>query len=68
MCKSGVAGSAVAVGERGGDEALDVDLPDALGSGSGEQGMLLDERQRVLHGSLVGAFDRGSHEPVKSSV
>ena len=43
-----VAGPAVAVGERGGDQASDVDLPDALWPGPGEQGMLLDERQSVL--------------------
>jgi hypothetical protein len=35
-----VAGPAVAVGERGADEASDVDLPDALWPGPGEQGML----------------------------
>ena len=39
-----VAGPAVAVGERGRDEAADIDLPDALWPGPGEQGMLLDER------------------------
>ena len=43
-----VAGPAVAVGERGRDQASDVDLPDPLRPGPGEQGMLLDERQRVL--------------------
>ena len=43
-----VAGPAVAVGERGRDQASDVDLPDALRPGPGEQGMLLDERQGVL--------------------
>ena len=43
-----VAGPAVPVGERGRDQASDVDLPDALRPGPGEQGMLLDERQRVL--------------------
>ncbi len=52
-----VAGSAVAVGERGRDEAADVNLPDALRAGPGEQGMLLDERQRVLDGVLVGSFN-----------
>jgi hypothetical protein len=39
-----VAGPAVAVGERGGDQASDVDLPDPLRAGPGEQGMLLNER------------------------
>ncbi len=54
-----VAGPAVAVGERGRDQAADVDLPDPLRPGPGEQGMLLNERQRVLHGGLMGAFDDG---------
>ena len=53
-----VAGAAVAVGERGRDKASDVDLPDPLRPGPGEQGMLLDKRQRVLHGGLMRAFDR----------
>jgi hypothetical protein len=39
-----VAGPAVPVGERGGNQASDVDLPDPLRSGLGEQGMLLNER------------------------
>jgi len=56
-----VAGSAVTVGERGRDEAADVDLPDSLWPGPGEQRMFLDERQRVLHGVQVGAFDDGRH-------
>jgi hypothetical protein len=38
-----VAGAAVAMGERGRDQATHVDLPDALGPGPGEQGLLLDE-------------------------
>ena len=41
-----VAGPAVAVGERDGDEAPHVDLPDPLSPGPGEQGMLLEERSR----------------------
>ena len=56
-----VAGPAVAVGERGRDQASDVDLPDALWPGPGEQGMLLDERQSVLDGGLMGPFDHGRH-------
>ena len=60
-----VAGPAVPVGERGRDEASDVDLPDALGPGPGEQGMLLDERQSVLDGGLVGPFDRRPPPPVR---
>jgi hypothetical protein len=55
---------AVAVGERGPDEASDVDLPDALWAGPGEQGVLLDERQRVLHGGLMGAFDPSRHRRI----
>ena len=55
----GVAGAAIAVGERGRHQASDVDLPDPLWPGPGEQGMLLDEFQRVLHGRLMGAFDDG---------
>ena len=52
------------MGERRGNEASDVDLPDPLRPGPGEQSLLLDERQRVLHGSLVGLFDRGRHRRV----
>jgi hypothetical protein len=59
-----IARSAVPVGERGGDEAADVDLPDALRSGPGEQGMLLNERQRVLHRSMVAAFDDSCHRRI----
>ena len=44
----GVAGPAVPVGERGPDKASDVDLPDPLWPGPGEQRLLLDEPQRVL--------------------
>ena len=56
-----VAGPAVAVGERGRDQASDVDLPDALWPGPGEQGVRLDKRQRVLNGGLMGLFDHGRH-------
>jgi hypothetical protein len=59
-----VAGPAVAVGERGGDQASDVDLPDALRPGPGEQGMLLDERQSILDGGLMGLFDESRHRRV----
>jgi hypothetical protein len=52
------------VGERGGDEASHVDLPDALRPGPGEQGMILDERQSVLHRSLVRAFDDGCQDRI----
>jgi hypothetical protein len=40
--------------EGGGNEASDVDLPDALWPGPGEQGMLLNERQSVLDRGLMG--------------
>ncbi len=53
-----VAGTAVAVGERGRDQATHVDLPDPLGPGPGEQGLLLDEAQRVVDRGLMGPFDR----------
>ena len=56
-----VAGPAVAVGERGRDQAADIDLPDALWPGPGEQGMLLDERQGVLDRGLMGPFDHSRH-------
>ena len=56
-----VAGPAVAVGERDGNQASNVDLPDALGAGPGEQGVLLDERQSILHGGLVGPFNHSRH-------
>ena len=59
-----VAGPAVPVGERGGDEASDVDLPDSLRSGPGEQGMLFDECQSVLDGGLVGPFDHSRHRRI----
>jgi hypothetical protein len=60
----GVARPAVPVGERGGDEATHVDLPDALWPGSGEQGMLLDEGQGVLDGGLMGPFDHSCHRRI----
>jgi hypothetical protein len=60
----GVAGPAVAMGEPGRDEASDVDLPDPLWTGPGEQGMLLNERQRVLDRGLMGPFDHSRHRRV----
>jgi hypothetical protein len=59
-----VPGPAVPVGERGADQASDVNLPDPLRPGAGEQGMLLDERQSVLHRGLMGAFNRGRHSRI----
>jgi hypothetical protein len=47
------------VGKRGPDEATDVDLPHSLRPGAGEQGVLLDEAQRVLDRGLMGPFDDG---------
>jgi hypothetical protein len=45
------------LGERSGDQAPDVDLPDPLRPGLAEQGMLHNERQRVLHRGLMCPFD-----------
>ena len=43
---------AVPVGERGADQAADVDLPDPLRTDPSEQGMILDQRQSVLDRGL----------------
>jgi hypothetical protein len=59
-----VPGSAVPVGERGGHQAADVDLPDPSWPGPGEQGMILNEPQRIFYGGLVGAFDDGRHSRI----
>ena len=53
----GVPGAGVAVGERGGDQAADVDLTHPVGAAAGEQRLGLDEVDRVLDGRLVGPFD-----------
>ena len=53
----GVAGAGVAVGERGRDQPGDVDLADPVGALAGVQGVLLDERQRVGDGLVVGLLD-----------
>ena len=50
-----VASPAVPVGKRGRNQAADVDLPDPLRPSPGEQGVLLNEGQRVRDRSLVGA-------------
>ena len=52
-----IPGPTVPMGERGRDQAADVDLPDALRAGPGEQRMLLNEPQRILHRGLMGPFD-----------
>jgi hypothetical protein len=56
-----VAGPAVAVAERSPHQATHVHLPDPLRSGPGEQGLLLDEAQRVVDRDLMGPFDRRRH-------
>jgi hypothetical protein len=60
----GIPGSAVAVGERGRDQAADVDLPDSVASPPGEQGMAFDEVECILHGCLVRLLDLGGHVEV----
>ena len=52
-----VPGAGVAVGERGRDQAGDVDLADPVGALPGVQGVLLDERQGVGDGLVVGQLD-----------
>ena len=49
-----IPGPAVPVGERGADQAADVDLPNPLRTDPSEQGMILDERQSVLDCGLMG--------------
>jgi hypothetical protein len=56
-----IPGPAVPVGERGADQTSYVDLPDPLRPDPGEQGMLLEERQSVLHSGLMGPFNDGRH-------
>jgi hypothetical protein len=60
----GVPGSAGAVGERGRDQAADVDLPDSVASLPGEQGMAFDEVECILHGCLARLLDLGGHMEV----
>ena len=52
-----IPGPAVAMGERGRHQAGHVDLPDPLRPGPGEQRLLLNEPQRILHRGLMGPFD-----------
>jgi hypothetical protein len=59
-----VAGPAVPMGEGGCDQAPYIDLTGPLRAGPGEQGVLLNKRQRVAHRRLVGPFDDGSHSRV----
>ncbi len=53
----GVAGAGVTVDEGGGDQALDVDLPDPGLALSAVQGVVLDEGQSISNGVVVGEFD-----------
>ena len=49
------------MGERGRNQASDINLADPLWPGPGEQGMLLDEHQRIFDCSLMRLFDDGRH-------
>ena len=53
----GVSGAAVAVRERSRNQSPYVDLPDTVGAGPAEQGVLFDEGQRVGDRSPVGLLD-----------
>ena len=53
----GVSGAGVAVGEPGGDEPGHLDLPDPVGPFAGVQDVVLDERQGVGDGGVVGLLD-----------
>jgi hypothetical protein len=53
----GIAGSGVAVGERGRYKPGDIDLPDPVATLPSEQCVAFDEVQRILHGSLMRPFD-----------
>ena len=54
-----VAGPAVAMGERGCQQTLDVDLPDAVGADPGEQGVLLEIPKPVRYCRMVCLLDLG---------
>ena len=58
VCRSGVAGPAVPVGERGRHQSVDVDLPDPLWPSPGEQRLLLDEPQCIGDGGSMSPLDR----------
>jgi hypothetical protein len=58
VCRSG---SPAWLSRRGRDQATHVDLPDPLRPGLREQGLLLDEAQRVADRGLMGPFDRRRH-------
>gem|GEM_PF-4840994 len=57
----GVTSPGVPVGERGRDHPLNVDLPDPVGAHPCKQRPGFDERQRILHRTLMGQLDPGSH-------
>jgi hypothetical protein len=59
-----VTGPAVAVGERSRHQPVDVDLPDPLWPGPGEQRLLLNEPQRIGDGGLVRLLDGASYRSV----
>ena len=64
----GVGRARGAVGERGGDEALGVDLVHAAPAASGEGGVVLEEPERLLHRDPVrrqhrGVLDIGAEGP-----
>ena len=56
-----IPGPAVPMRERRRHQAADVDLPDPLRTGPGEQRMLLNEPQRILHRGLMGLLDHRRH-------
>jgi hypothetical protein len=56
-----VTSSRVAVGERGRDQAGDVDLPNPVPALPGEQCVAFEEVQCILHGSLVRLLDLRGH-------
>ena len=53
-----VPGTVVEVDELRHRRALTVHLLDSVGTGAGEHGVVLDPRQRLLHGFTVGTHDR----------
>jgi hypothetical protein len=53
----GVAGAGIAVRERRRDQAIYLDLGDAALAAPGVGGVLLQPRERVLDGVVVGLFD-----------
>ena len=56
-----IPGPTVPMGERGRHQTADVDLPDPLRTGPGEQRLLLNEPQRIPHRGLMGLLDDRRH-------